>query len=196
MHDSIIPAHIFYDPRIVDADLISEMVSVLDSDSEIKNNVHFKVVSMGGVEQITSDKLLPDEKKYQVDLRMTLEASVSDYKDLDKKGIGTRNREVLILLGSFPVDDWLDGWEEISSYLPLIITYWFDIEGMSSIARQNTDRLLGRISRADPASGAPRHRIVEVENQDMRTLLQDVFGKFKNRLLEKVRTKSSFVKEV
>jgi hypothetical protein len=195
MQDSIIPAHIFYDPQVVDADLISEMISALVSDSEVRKMVHFKVVSMGGMEQVTSINPLADEKKHRVDLRIALEALVSEYKDLDETRIGTRDREVLILLGTFPVDDWLDGGEEISSYLPLIITYWFDTEGLSSTARQSIDHLLGRISRADPVSGDPRHRIVEAKDQDMRTLLQDVFGKFKNRLLEKVRAKPSFFKK-
>lgn len=187
MQEPIIPAHIIYDPRIATLDIVSEMVSTIISDTEIMRLVHLRVISMGVIEQMGNRSLSSSEKAPQVDLHTAFDALASDYVDLDKKGIGTRANEVLILLGTDPVNDWFDDVEEISARFPLIITYWFDKENLDASGRQKIDRTLERISPADSKSGAPRHKIILFnKDQDMRLHLQDIFEKFKNRLRDKV----------
>ena len=118
--------------------------------------------------------VLPAKDIYHVDLRVALEWLDSRYRYLDENNQGTRYREALFIFGSFPVDDWATGIGSLSSYFPLIITYWLSMGKLNSSSRQNIESLLGKISPADPVTGALRYKIGEVESQNIQLVLQDI----------------------
>ncbi len=196
MPDSIIPAHIFYDPQIIETDLICKMATLLNSDTEISRGVHLELVSMSSIQGLDFlDSVLPITSGCQIDLRAALELLVSQYESFDANGVGTRDREVIFLFGSFPVDDWLEGIGNLPFYFPLIIAYWFSKENLSDFSRRKVKKFLNSISLADSVTGAPRNKIYEIEDQGIPLVMQDVFMKLKTRLLDKVRTKPSFFRK-
>jgi len=195
MPDSIIPVHVFYDPQIIETNLICKMVTILNSDLELSHRIHLELISMSIIQHLHLPAALPLTKDYQVDLRAALELLTSQYETFDTKGEGTRDREVMFFFGSFPMDDWLVEIGILPYYFPLIVTYWFSKENLSGISREKIKKFLNSISPADPVTGASRNKIYEIEDQDISPVMQDIFVKFKTRLLEKVRAKPSFFRK-
>lgn len=172
----LIPIHILYDGGAIDEKMVLEYViklpKYMKSDMESQCRIRLNLVCMG------YSFAAPNLEDRQVDLRGAFENVLCKHKELRQ---GTGNPEILILLGAQPANDWQIAQEEIENqFRGLILTYWFEKGDLSDPRSSALDDLLKKISRPDPN---PRHKVISYQTpDDIRKILDDIFGKLAGRL--------------
>ena len=172
----LILVHILYDSRAVDESLVLEFVSKLPgyfgAPEQAQRQICLNLVRLGYIFSLLET---PD---YRVDLRAGFENVLLRQSELK---VGTGNPEVLVFLGTPPIDNWQDTHEALEmQFRDLILTYWLERGNLSGAKSLELDNLLKKISRPDPNQ---RHKIVAYRAEDeARGILEDIFRKLAARL--------------
>lgn len=168
-----LPVYIVYDDAVVNESSLSTEVQSLRRSLQPRLDgkavLRLTVIRPGELSELPKDR-----SSRRLDLGAAFKRIASDLSQRH-----CSNPEVLVLLGTWPIDDWVDGWRKLEPMRAMILSYWFEQSARTGPGPAQIEALLRQISPAE--EGSSRHKVVPAGNgQDH---LRMLFQKLRERIL-------------
>jgi hypothetical protein len=199
----IFPVHILYDNSVIDEEQLVDSLRVtlekLSTDLMVAEAVRMNLIKIGNcMDTPVEPQLFVSKLEHftdYLDLKSAFELVSSDFQALDRTKQGFGNPEVLLLIGSESLPDWLPGWRQLEKFRTLILTYWVSNHQLGHAEKIEKENWLAIISPSDSPQ-APRYKIVELPDSNQTAFLNDVFRRLEFRLQQRIHQSGPIRKDV
>jgi hypothetical protein len=191
----VFPVHILFDSRAVDqaqlTDALCTALQQISADAISPEAVHINLINLAYcMKEPCEPHILVSRvegDRFYLDLRSAFELVINDFQHLDALKQGFGSPEVLLLIGSESLPDWLLCWQQlVEIYRALILTYWVSDHEMGQAERSEKEKWLALIS-PSPTLESKRYKVEILPNHDQTTFLINVFKRLHDRIGQRLR---------